>query len=227
MLLHVPQVLSSPALERCREVVAGGTWLDGRVTAGTQSEKAKNNLQLDESSDAAREGRRIVQDGLSRSALFFTAALPRRVFPPLFNRYGGGANAFGDHIDNAVRMVAGSGEQVRTDLSATLFLSPPQDYDGGELVIQSPFGEQRVKLPAGDLVLYPAATIHRVEPVTRGERLASFFWVESMVQGAERRQLLFDLDLAIRELRAAAGDTPSAIRLAGCYHNLLRMWACP
>ena len=149
MLLHVPQVLSSPALERCREVVAGGTWLDGRVTAGTQSEKAKNNLQLDESSDAAREGRRIVQDGLSRSALFFTAALPRRVFPPLFNRYGGGANAFGDHIDNAVRMVAGSGEQVRTDLSATLFLSPPQDYDGGELVIQSPFGEQRVKLPAG------------------------------------------------------------------------------
>ncbi len=227
MLLHVPQVLSPEALKRCRAASAGGAWADGRITAGSQSGKAKNNRQLREDSEEAREARGIVQEGLSRSALFFTAALPRRLFPPLFNRYGGDANAFGDHIDNAVRTVAGTGEQIRTDLSATLFLSDPGDYDGGELVVQSAFGEQRIKLPAGDLVLYPASTVHRVEPVTRGERFASFFWVESMVQDPERRRLLLDLDLAIGQVRATSGDTAPAIRLAGCYHNLLRMWACP
>jgi PKHD-type hydroxylase len=225
MLLHVPGVLEAGELGRCREILAAAAWSDGRVTAGSQSAQAKNNLQLPEDGEAARAARRIVLDTLGRSPLFFTAALPRRIYPPLFNRYEGLTNAFGSHIDNAVRTVAATGQQVRTDLSATLFLADPAGYDGGELVIEGAFGEQRVKLPAGDLVLYPASSVHRVEPVTRGARLASFFWIESMVREDERRRLLFDLDMAILSLREAGGDTPEAVRLTGCYHNLLRMWA--
>lgn len=224
MLLRVPQVLSSESLGRCRQIVAGGPWAPGRITAGTQSEQVKNNRQLPEDCDAARDARSIVLEALSQNALFFTAALPKRVFPPLFNRYEGSANAFGDHVDNAVRTIATTGERVRTDLSATLFLSDPSDYDGGELVIGDSAGAQRVKLPAGDMVLYSASSVHRVEAVTRGARLASFFWIESMVREAERRRLLFDLDMAILELRSTAGDTAAAVRLTGCYHNLLRMW---
>jgi len=227
MMLHIPQVLARDELDRCRGIVAAAQWVDGRVTAGTQSAKAKNNLQLAEDSEAARAARAIVLAGLERSALFFTAALPRRVYPPLFNRYGGTANAFGDHVDNAVRAIAATGERLRTDLSATLFLADPAEYDGGELVVTDTFGTQRVRLPAGDMVLYPSSSVHRVEPVTRGERIASFFWIESMVRETERRRLLFDLDMAILALRESAGDTPQAVQLTSCYHNLLRMWASP
>jgi len=225
MLLHIPQVLSRDALDRCRGIVSVAQWVGGRVTAGTQSAKTKNNLQLTEDSEAARAARAIVLAGLERSALFFTAALPKRIFPPLFNRYEGAANAFGDHVDNAVRAVAATGERLRTDLSATLFLSEPAEYDGGELVIEDTFGTQRIKLPAGNMVLYPSSSVHRVEPVTRGARIASFFWIESMVREDERRRLLFDLDMAILGLRDSVGDTPPVVRLTGCYHNLLRMWA--
>ena len=225
MLLHVPGVLTRDALDRCRAIVSAAEWVDGRVTAGTQSEQVKNNRQLPEDSEAARSARAIVLAGLERSALFFTAALPRRIFPPLFNRYAGAANAFGDHVDNAVRTVAATGARVRTDLSATLFLADPAEYDGGELVIADTFGEQRVKLPAGDLVLYPSSSVHRVEPVTRGARIAAFFWIESMVRETERRRLLFELDMTILGLRESVGDTPPVVRLTGCYHNLLRMWA--
>jgi PKHD-type hydroxylase len=227
MLLHIPQVLSRDALDRCRGIVSAAEWVDGRVTAGTQSGKTKNNRQLPEDSEAARAARTIVLAGLERSALFFTAALPKRIFPPLFNRYEGAANAFGDHVDNAVRTVPATGERLRTDLSATLFLSDPGEYDGGELVIEDTFGTQRVKLPAGDMVLYPSSSVHRVEPVTRGARIASFFWIESMVREDERRRLLFDLDMAILGLRESVGDMPPVVRLTGCYHNLLRMWAAP
>jgi PKHD-type hydroxylase len=227
MLLHVPEVLSGEALARCRSILAGAEWADGRITAGTQSEKVKNNLQLPEDSDASRAARAIVLAGLERSALFFTAALPKRLFPPLFNRYEGTANAFGDHVDNAVRTVAATGQRIRTDLSATLFLADPAEYDGGELVVVDTFGTQRVKLPAGDLVLYPSSSVHRVEPVTRGARVASFFWIESMVRETERRRLLFELDMAVLALRQEHGDPPAVVRLTACYHNLLRMWAAP
>jgi PKHD-type hydroxylase len=225
MLLHVPAVLDAGSLARCREILAAAAWADGRITAGSQSGQVKNNLQLPEDGDAARAARGIVLEALGRSPLFFTAALPKRIYPPLFNRYEGEANAFGNHIDNAVRTIAATGERVRTDVSATLFLAEPDDYDGGELVVEDTFGTQRVKLPAGDLILYPASSVHRVEPVTRGARLASFFWIESMVRSDERRRLLFELDMAILSLREREGDTPESVRLTGCYHNLLRMWA--
>lgn len=227
MLLHVPAVLSPEALTRCRELLARAEWVDGRITAGTQSQQAKNNLQLPEASDAARAARAIVLEGLSRSALFFTGALPKKIFPPLFNRYEGTTNSFGNHVDNAVRTHAPSGTHVRTDLSATLFLSDPADYDGGELAIEGTFGAQRVKLPAGDLVLYPSSSVHRVEPVTRGARVASFFWIESMVREDAQRRLLFDLDMSILALRGSVGDTAPVVNLTSCYHNLLRMWAQP
>lgn len=225
MLLHVPGILDRDALDRVHAILRGAPWADGRITAGSQSEQVKNNLQLPEDGDAARAARAIVVAGLEQSPLFFTAALPKHVFPPLFNRYEGTANAFGDHVDNAVRTVAASGRRLRTDLSATLFLADPEDYDGGELVVVDTFGTQRVKLPAGDLVLYPSSSVHRVEPVTRGARVASFFWIESMVRETERRRLLFDMDMAILALRTGHGDTPEAVQLTGCYHNLLRMWA--
>ncbi|RYE71064.1 MAG: Fe2+-dependent dioxygenase, partial [Oxalobacteraceae bacterium] len=195
------------------------------ITAGTQSEQVKNNRQLPEDADASRAARAIVLDALGRSALFITGALPRKTYPPLFNRYDGASNAFGNHIDNSVRTSPITGAWVRTDLSATLFLSDPAEYDGGELVIEDTFGSQSVKLAAGDLILYPASSVHRVEPVTRGCRLASFFWVESMVRDDAQRRLLFDLDMSILTLRGTDGDTPPVVKLTGCYHNLLRMWA--
>ena len=225
MLLRIPGVLTPPELARCREIVTRAAWSDGRVTAGSQSERTKNNLQLPEDGEAAREAGRIVLDALGRSALFFAAALPKRIFPPLFNCYTGGANAFGDHVDNAMRTHSVTRERVRTDLAATLFLSERAEYDGGELVIDDLFGVQSVKLAAADMVLYPASSVHRVEPVTRGARVASFFWLESMVRDAGQRRLLFDLDMALLELRHAGGDTEPVVRLTGCYHNLLRMWA--
>ena len=225
MMLHIPDVLSSTTLAQTRQVIASAAWTDGRITAGTQSEKTKNNLQIAAEAPASRAAGRIVLDGLADSALFFTAALPRHIFPPQFNCYRGATNVFGNHVDNAVRTDRATGKHLRTDLSATLFLSDPRDYDGGELVIEDHFGTQSVKLLAGDMILYPASSVHRVEPVTRGARVASFFWIESMVREDSQRQLLFDLDMSILGLRGSVGDTPEVVRLTGCYHNLLRMWA--
>jgi PKHD-type hydroxylase len=225
MLLRVPQVLQPEAVARCRAIIEAADWADGRITAGTQSGQVKNNRQLPEDAEASRAARAIVLDALGRSALFITGALPKKTFPPLFNRYDGDANAFGNHIDNAVRTSPISGAWVRTDLSATLFLSDPDEYEGGELIVEDTFGAQSIKLPAGDLILYPASSVHRVEPVTNGTRLASFFWVESMVRDHAQRRVLFDLDMSILTLRGTAGDTDPVIRLTGCYHNLLRMWA--
>jgi len=225
MLVRIPEVLDAAELSRIRGIIEPAQWVDGRVTAGQLSGAAKNNRQLPEDAPASRAAREIVLQALARNALYFTAALPRRVFPPLFNRYGGAANSFGDHVDNAVRTVAATGARLRTDLSATLFLSSPDEYDGGELTIQDTFGVQRVKLAAGEMVLYPSSSVHRVEPVTRGTRLASFFWIESMVRSLEQRRLLFDLDLSILRLRAEHGECAHAVSLTGCYHNLLRMWA--
>lgn len=225
MMLHVPEVLNRDALAKLRAIVDKAQWADGKVTAGTQSERVKNNRQLPEDSEAAKAGRTIVLDALGKSALFFTAALPKKIFPPLFNRYDGATNSFGNHIDNAVRTLRGTNLHVRTDLSCTLFLSDPADYDGGELVVEDTYGAQAVKLPAGDLILYPSSSVHRVQPVTRGSRVASFFWVESMVRQDEQRRLLFDLDMSILSLRQAQGDIDAVVKLTGCYHNLMRMWA--
>lgn len=225
MLLRVPEVLSPAELARCRAIVEGADWADGKITAGSQSEQVKNNRQLPEDAQAAHAARAIVLDALGRSALFITGALPKKTYPPLFNRYDGASNAFGNHIDNSVRTSPVTGAWVRTDLSATLFLSEPAEYDGGELVIEDTFGSQSVKLAAGDLILYPASSVHRVEPVTRGCRLAAFFWIESMVRDDAQRRLLFDLDMSILSLRGTDGDTPPVVKLTGCYHNLLRMWA--
>jgi PKHD-type hydroxylase len=225
MLLHVPEVLTADELREARAVLARAAWGDGRVTAGVQSAQVKNNEQLPQDGAETKPLQQIVLRALNRHPLLFSAALPKRVFPPLFNRYGGAANAFGDHVDNAVRYAPGGGERVRTDISCTLFLSAPEEYDGGELVIEDTYGAQRVKLPAGDLVLYPGTSVHRVEPVTRGHRLASFFWIESMVRSDERRRLLFEMDGHLMRLRAGVGESdPAVIGLTGTYHNLLRMW---
>ncbi len=224
MLIAIPDVLDAAALVRVRGVIDGAEWVDGNVTSGPQSALAKRNRQLPEDSAAAREAGGLVLDALGRSPLFVAAALPLKVFPPLFNRYEGGED-FGLHVDNAIRMKRGTDFRIRSDLSATLFLEEPDAYDGGELVIEDIFGSQSVKLAAGDLILYPASSVHRVEPVTRGCRLASFFWVESMVRDDAQRRLLFDLDMSILTLRGTDGDTPPVVKLTGCYHNLLRMWA--
>lgn len=225
MLLTVPDVLDADTVQRARALLANAPWTDGRSTAGPQAAAVKNNEQLPHRCDAAAALRTLVLQALDRHPLVFSAALPRRVLPPMFNRYRGDTNAYGDHVDQAIRFSPDSGERVRTDLSCTLFLSDPADYDGGALVIRTAFGEQRVKLPAGHLVLYPGTSVHRVEPVTRGERLASFFWIESMVREDDRRQLLFDLDLQLMKLRETHGETDVAVGLTGTYHNLLRMWA--
>lgn len=224
MLLHVPDVLNAEQVAHARARLAQATWADGRITAGHQSAQAKDNAQLPESDPVAKELGALIVDALGRNATFFSAALPRRVFPPLFNRYEGG-QAFGFHVDNAVRF--DRGEPVRTDLSATLFLSDPSDYDGGELVIEDTFGTQQIKLPAGHLVLYPASSLHRVTPVTRGQRLASFFWIQSLVREDAQRRLMFDLDTAIRRLNVDVPAHPSLVQLTGVYHNLLRRWATP
>ena len=227
MLLHVKEVLNADELREARAILKRATWGDGRATAGVQSAQMKNNEQLPQDGAETAALQRIVLGGLNRHATFFSAALPKRVFPPLFNRYGGAANSFGNHVDNAVRFIPGSqGERVRTDVSCTLFLADPDEYDGGELTVDDTFGSQRIKLPAGDMVLYPGTSVHRVEPVTRGFRLASFFWLESMVRSDEQRRLLFDMDAHLMRLRTTVGETdPAVIGLTGTYHNLLRLWA--
>jgi len=227
MLLHVKEVLNADELREARAILARAAWGDGRVTAGVQSAQMKNNEQLPQDGADTRALQRLVLGGLNRHAVFFSAALPKRVFPPLFNRYGGASNSFGNHVDNAVRFIPGSqGERVRTDVSCTLFFADPHEYDGGELVVEDTFGSQRVKLPAGDMVLYPGTSVHRVEPVTRGFRVASFFWLESMVRSDEQRRLLFEMDAHLMRLRTTVGETdPAVIGLTGTYHNLLRLWA--
>ena len=225
MLLQIPQVLTKQQVKEIRQIIDPADWADGVVTAGSQSAKAKNNTQLPEDGDACKKARTIVLHALATNDLFLTGALPKRIYPPLFNRYTGQKNAFGNHIDNSVRTHAATGRHVRTDVSCTLFLTEPEDYDGGELVIEDTYGCQRIKVVAGDMVLYPSSSVHRVEPVTRGARIACFFWTESMVRSDEQRRLLYDLDMSIIELRKAHGEPDEAIRLTGVYHNLLRMWA--
>ena len=224
MLLHIPKVLTESQVARGRAVLEDAKWVDGRTTAGHLSARAKHNLQVAEGTPEAREMGEIVVTALERTPLFMSAALPLRVFPPLFNRYEPGM-AFGAHVDNAIRQVAGSPLRVRTDLSATLFLSRPEEYDGGELVVDDTYGAHSVKLPAGDMILYPASSLHRVQPVTRGVRLASIFWVQSMVGDDAERSLLFDLDMAIGQVTETSPDSLAVVALTGCYHNLLRRWS--
>jgi PKHD-type hydroxylase len=225
MLVRVQAVLSREEVAHCRSVLDGTPWVDGRVTAGAQSALAKHNLQVPEDTPQARALGEIVLRALGRSQLFNSAAVPLRVFPPLFNRYDEGMK-FGAHVDNAIRFIAGPNIRVRTDLSATLFLTEPDDYDGGELVVQDTYGEQSVRFAAGDMVLYPASSLHRVEPVTRGSRWASVFWIQSMVKDDGARTLLFQLDQSITRTRAELGDTHEAVlSLTAVYHNLLRRWA--
>ncbi len=224
MLVHIPKVLTPEEVAHCRGVLEGTRWVDGRITAGRQSAEAKFNLQVPESAPEARALGDVVLAGLARSPLFTSAVLPLKVFPPLFNRYDVGMK-FGAHVDNAVRLVGGTSVRVRTDVSATLFLTAPEEYDGGELEIQDVYGTHSVKLPAGDLVVYPATSLHNVTEVTRGSRWASFFWIQSMVRDEGRRSLLFDLDEGIQAVRRELGEHPSAVQLTAVYHNLLRRWA--
>lgn len=227
MLLHLKSLLRPDELTTARSLLGDDApWVDGRGSAGGQAVHEKNNEQLAQDSPQAARLRELVLAALQRDPVFFAAALPRRIFNPLFNRYRGGRNHYGPHVDGAVLQSRHPAQWVRSDLSCTLFLADPQDYDGGELVIHEPQGERRVKLPAGDLVLYPGSTLHEVTPVTRGERLASFFWIESMVRGSEQRRLLFEMDMALVKLRARTdANAPELVQLTGTYHNLLRMWA--
>lgn len=224
MLLQIANVLTAEQVQACRELLEAAQWVDGRATAGHQSGLVKNNLQLPEGDESGRRMGAMILGALQDNSLFLTAALPLKVFPPLFNRYEGGG-FFGSHVDNAVRQVNGTGHRVRTDLSATLFLTNPEEYDGGELLAEDTYGVHSVKLPAGDMVLYPSSSLHRVNPVTRGRRLAAFFWIQSMVRDDGERTLLFDLDMAIQRLHGDLPDHPALVPLTGIYHNLLRRWA--
>jgi PKHD-type hydroxylase len=224
MILHVPNVLNGEQVARCREVIMQSKWVDGRVTAGHQSALVKNNLQLPEESTEARELGDMIIAALERHPLFIAAALPYRVFPPIFNRYDVGMS-LGTHLDNSVRQIAGTPFRLRTDLAATLFLSQPDEYDGGELVIDDVYGAHAAKLPAGEMILYPATSLHRVTPVTRGTRLASIFWVQSMVRDESHRRLLFELDMAINQVNQVLPNHATVVALTNCYHNLLRRGA--
>jgi PKHD-type hydroxylase len=229
MLVRIPALLSPGQVAQMRDLMGKAEWVDGKVTAGAQSAEAKQNLQIPENSSEARALGDVVLSALGRNELFTSASLALRVFPPLFNRYDGGMN-FGSHIDNAIRFVKssiGSGApiRVRTDMSATLFLTDPADYDGGELVIEDTYGEHRVKLTAGDMVLYSATSRHHVTPVTRGSRWSSFFWIQSMVRDESARLMLFEMDKAIQGLRKQVGDNDEVVSLTGLYHNLVRRWA--
>jgi len=224
MLIQVPQVLTQEQVAECRLLLEAAEWVDGRVTAGYQSARAKNNTQLAEGHPAARKVGDMILQALEQNALFLSAALPLKVFPPLFNRYAGG-QSFGTHVDNAIRHSRETGMRMRTDLSATLFFTGPEEYEGGELVVEDTYGVQAVKLAAGDMVLYPATSLHHVRPVTSGARLCSFFWIQSMVRDDGERTLLFDLDVAIQRVAESSPDHPAAVPLTGIYHNLLRRWA--
>lgn len=224
MLLTIPDLFSPQQVEEIRRRLDSAEWIDGRVTAGHQSTLAKNNLQIPEGHPVAKEVGELILQTLGQNPLFVSAALPMKVFPPLFNRYTGG-HSFGTHIDNAIRHLKGTTHRVRSDLSATLFFSNPEEYDGGELVVEDTYGIHSVKLPAGHMVLYPSSSLHNVRPVTRGARVSSFFWIQSMVRDDGARTLLFDLDNVTQRIAAEQVDSPNAIRLTGIYHNLLRRWA--
>lgn len=224
MMLHVPQVLTREQVAECRRAFEQTEWVDGNVTSGAQAAQAKRNQQLPQAAKIARDVGQVVLDGLARSALFISAAIPQRIVPPLFNRYAAG-DGFDMHVDNAIRALPGSNECIRTDVSCTLFFSDPDEYDGGELVVMDTYGAHQAKLPAGDLLLYPATSLHRVEPITRGVRVASFFWVQSMVRADWHRALLFELDINIQKLRSRLGDNAEVVALTSHYHNLLRLWA--
>ena len=225
MLIAIPDLLDAESVKRVRTAIDAGEWIDGNVTSGPQAALAKKNEQLAEGSEAAREAGAIILDALGQAPLFIAAALPLRIFPPLFNRYSGGQH-FATHVDNAVRIQRGSEFRIRSDLSMTVFLEDPKAYDGGELLIEGQFGAQSVKLPAGHAVLYPSSSLHRVSPVTRGRRVASFFWLQSMVREDAARRTLFELDGAVQRLAGQLGqDDRSVVELTGVYHNLLRRWA--
>ena len=225
MLTAIPDVLTGDEVARVRAIIDAAEWVDGNVTSGPQAALAKRNEQLPEGSPAAREAGALVLTAIQRSPLFIAAALPAKVYPPLFNRYRGG-QGFGTHVDNAVRQLRGTDFRLRTDLSATLFLEAPENYDGGELTIEGTFGTQSVKLPAGHLIVYPSTSLHHVTPVTRGARVGAFFWLQSMVRDDGERTLLFQLDTAIQRLTGEhGGGDPSVVELTGVYHNLLRRWA--
>jgi PKHD-type hydroxylase len=224
MLLQIPDVLSPEQVARCREMLDASEWIDGKATAGRQSALAKDNMQLPEGSECARAIGEGILAALENNPLFVSAALPQKVFPPLFNRYSGG-QSFGTHVDNAIRQVSGTPHRVRTDLSATLFFTEPHEYDGGELIVEDTYGVQSIKLPAGHMILYPSTSLHRVASVTRGARIAAFFWIQSMIRDDAARTILFDLDTAIQRITAESPANPVGVQLTGVYHNLLRRWA--
>jgi PKHD-type hydroxylase len=224
MLIRIPQLLTKAQVEECRGALASAEWTDGKATAGYLSQRVKDNVQLPEGHKVARRLGDMILDALDKNPLFMSAALPLKVVPPLFNRYEGG-QSYGGHIDGAVRPIYGSPHRVRTDLSATLFLSAPEAYDGGALIVDDTFGPRTIKLPAGDMVLYPGTSVHRVEPVTRGARLASFFWIQSMVREDQKRTTLFEMDTALQQLGRDVPDHKALVQLMGVYHNLLRLWS--
>ena len=224
MPLYIPHVLDAAQIAQCRQALETAEWIDGRDTAGYLSSPVKNNVQLPDNHPVTRKLGGMILDALDANPLFVSAALPLKVVPPLFNRYSGG-QAYGGHIDGAVRLVTGTPHRVRTDLSATLFLTSPEEYDGGELVIQDRLGDRHVKLAAGDMVLYPGTSVHHVTPVTRGARLAAFFWIQSMVREDAKREILFEMDTALQQLGRDASGHQALVSLAGCYHNLLRLWS--
>jgi len=224
MLIHIPKVLSAEQVAHCRAELDKAEWADGRNTAGYLAQRVKDNQQVPDAHPIGRKLGEMIMTVLEKHPMFTSAALPLKMVPPLFNRYTGKQN-YGRHVDGAIRPIFGTPYRVRTDLSATLFLAEPDEYDGGELVIEDTFGPRRVKLPAGDMVLYPGTSVHHVEPVTRGTRLASFFWIQSMVREDSQRTMLFELDNSIQALGRDVPQHPSVVQLAGLYHNLLRLWA--
>lgn len=225
MLIQIPNVLSAQELLQAQQLLSKADWVDGRVTAGSQAALVKNNQQLSEQAPQLDALRALVLQALNREGLFFTAALPLKILPPFFNRYRGSSNTYGFHVDNAMRMLPDGSGYVRADVSATLFLNDPYEYEGGELVINDTFGQHGLKLTAGSMVVYPSSSVHQVNAVTSGERVACFMFIQSMVRSPEKRRQLFDLDTSIMELRDSVGETETVLRLTGVYHNLLRAWS--
>jgi PKHD-type hydroxylase len=224
MLLNIPDVLTADQVRQARELLEKAEWVDGRDTAGHQGARVKNNEQLPLSHPAARQVGEMILLALGKNPLFMSAALPLHILPPMFNRYSGG-QTFGTHVDGAIRVVPGTNHRIRTDISATLFFTGPEEYDGGELVVEDTYGVKSVKLPAGHMILYPSTSLHHVKPVTRGTRLCSFFWIQSMIRDDGKRSLLFDLDVGLQRLGADAPGHPGVVQITGVYHNLLRQWA--
>lgn len=224
MLLQIANVLDDQELNQARALLAEARWVDGRVTAGTQAAVVKNNQQLPEDAPQIQALRQIILRALNRNPLFFSAALPLKILPPFFNRYAGATNTYGYHVDNAMRMMPDGSGYVRSDVSATLFFSDPEDYEGGELIIEDTFGTHGLKLPAGSMVVYPSSSVHQVSPVTSGQRVSCFMFIQSMVRDPAKRRLLYDMDMALIDLRTEIGETEQVVKLTGNYHNLLRMW---